>query len=257
MILLQGGVPRRVSCTPRTHYQLTADSIARHWTRKTRAVLLANPSNPTGSTVSNEELRAIVRTVESKGGILMGDEIYHGLVYGGELATVLAHTDRAIVVNSFSKYYGMTGWRVGWMVAPRYLVPQFDKLAQNLFISTSTPAQYAALRALDPNVRKTLEKRRQEFKKRRDYLVPALRELGFKIPLLPEGAFYIYADCSAFTRDSERFCRDLLEHADVAITPGLDFGKYRARSHVRFSYANTMEKLREAVRRIGEFLTRS
>lgn len=253
MILLQGGVPRRVPCTARTNYQLTAEAVACHWTRKTRAVLLANPSNPTGSTVSNEELRAIVKAVASKGGILIVDEIYHGLVYDSAVETVLAHSNRAIVVNSFSKYYGMTGWRVGWMVAPKHLVPEIDKLAQNLFIAASTPAQYAALRALDPDVRKTLEERRTEFQRRRDYLVPALRVLGFKIPLMPEGAFYVYADCSAFTRDSERFCLELLEKADVAITPGLDFGRYRARGHVRFSYANTLPNLHEALRRIGAF----
>jgi aspartate/methionine/tyrosine aminotransferase len=235
------------------NYQLTAKTIARHWTRKTRAVLLANPSNPTGSIVSPEELRAIVKVVESKGGILIVDEIYHGLVYDSAVETVLASSDRAIVVNSFSKYYGMTGWRVGWMVAPKNLVPELDKLAQNLFISASTPAQHAALRALDPDVKKTLEARRTEFQRRRGYLVPALREIGFKIPRMPEGAFYVYADCSAFTRDSERFCRELLEKADVAITPGLDFGRHRARSHVRFSYANRMENLREAVMRIRRY----
>jgi aspartate/methionine/tyrosine aminotransferase len=254
MILLAGGTPKRIPCGPRVNYQLSAEAVARHWSRKTRAVLLANPSNPTGSTVAPDELRAIVGIVESKGGVLIVDEIYHGLVYDAAIETVLASSDRAIVVNSFSKYYGMTGWRVGWMVAPTNLVPEIDKLAQNLFISAPTPAQHAAFRALDPDVKKTLEKRRTEFKRRRDYLVPALRELGFRIPRMPEGAFYVYADCSAFTRDSERFCRELLEKTDVAVTPGLDFGRHRARSHVRFSYANTMKHLSEAAGRIGRFV---
>jgi aspartate/methionine/tyrosine aminotransferase len=197
----------------------------------------------------------IVRAVEERGGVLIVDEIYHGLVYGEEAVTALTYSPNLFVVNSFSKYYGMTGWRLGWLVAPASCIPAIDKLAQNIFLAASTPAQYAALAAFEPGVQQELRNRREIFRERRDFLLPALRELGFEIPLVPQGAFYLYADCSRFTDDSQAFALHLLEQAGVAITPGLDFGSHRAARHVRFSYANTLDNLREGVARLRNYLS--
>ena len=237
-----------------TGYQLTAELIRRHWTARTRAVLLASPSNPTGTIVPDAEMGRIVHTVAELGGALIVDEIYHGLTYGVEAASALAHSPELFVVNSFSKYYCMTGWRLGWLVAPRARIGAIDKLAQNMFLAASTPAQYAALAAFEPDVQRELRRRRDIFQERRDFLLPELRRLGFEIPVTPQGAFYLYADCSRFTRDSEAFARELLERAGVAITPGLDFGANRPERHVRFSYANTVDNLREGVRRLEKYL---
>jgi aspartate/methionine/tyrosine aminotransferase len=253
--LFEGGA-RGIPVDAGTGYQLTADLVRRHWTPKTVAVLLASPANPTGTQVPTAEMRRIAETVRELGGVLVVDEIYHGLTYGADAVSVLQHDRDAFVINSFSKYYGMTGWRLGWIVAPPAYVPALDKLAQNVFLAASTPAQHAALAAFTPGVHRELERRREVFRERRDYLLPALRQLGFRIPVTPEGAFYLYADCSGFTDDSERFANDLLEQTGVAITPGIDFGSHRAREHVRFSYANTRPNLEEGVRRLTEFLRR-
>jgi aspartate/methionine/tyrosine aminotransferase len=235
-------------------YQLSAELVRRHWSPGTRAVLLASPSNPTGTVIADQELGRIVATVEELGGMVIADEIYHGLIYGCSCASALEFSDRVFVVNSFSKYYGMTGWRLGWLVGPAEAVPAIDKLAQNIFLAASTPAQYAALAAFSPAVQAELERRRGVFRQRRDYLLPALRELGFDIPTAPQGAFYIYANCAAFTDDSYQFAQDLLVKAGVAITPGRDFGHNDPQHHLRFSYANTLENLREAVARLEGFL---
>lgn len=237
-----------------TAYQLTAELIRRHWTKRSVAVLLASPSNPTGALISDAEMKQIVRMVAELGGILIVDEIYHGLIFEGEVATALAHSSEIFVVNSFSKYYGMTGWRLGWVVAPASYVSALDKLAQNVFLASSAPAQYAALAAFSPAVLQEAQRRRDIFRERRDYLLAALRAMGFVIPLAPRGAFYLYADVSSFSADSEAFALNLLERAGVAITPGLDFGKHRAARHVRFSYANTMENLQEGVERLRVYL---
>jgi aspartate/methionine/tyrosine aminotransferase len=248
------GEPRAIPVDASTGYQLNADLVRRHWTGRTVAVLLASPSNPTGTIIAPDEMAQIARAVDERGGVLIVDEIYHGLIYGEEAVTALAHSQNLFVVNSFSKYYGMTGWRLGWLVAPASCVPAIDKLAQNIFLAASTPAQYAALAAYDAGVQQELQKRRDIFRDRRDFLLPALRELGFEIPLVPQGAFYLYADCSRFTDDSQAFALRLLEQAGVAITPGLDFGSHRAARHVRFSYANTLDNLREGVSRLRRYL---
>jgi aspartate/methionine/tyrosine aminotransferase len=239
-----------------TAYQLNADLIRRHWTKRTVAVLLASPSNPTGTLIPGDEMVEIIRVVAELGGVLIVDEIYHGLVYGEEAVTALSHSPDVFVVNSFSKYYGMTGWRLGWLVAPTIYVSSIDKLAQNIFLASSTVAQHAALAAFSPVVQRELAQRRDIFRERRDYLLPALRELGFIIPVVPTGAFYLYADCSCFTDDSQALALDLLERAGVAITPGLDFGSHHAAQHVRFSYANTLENLREGVSRLRDYFTK-
>lgn len=237
-----------------TSYQLTAGLIRRHWTDRTVAALIASPSNPTGTLVATEELARIVQTVHELGGVPIVDEIYHGLTYGAEAVSALAHSPELFVVNSFSKYYGMTGWRLGWLVAPRSHIGAIDKLAQNMFLAASTPAQHAALATFAPDVQRELRRRRDIFQERRDFLLPELRRLGFEIPVTPQGAFYLYADCSRFTDDSERFALDLLERPGVAVTPGLDFGANRPERHMRFSYANTVDNLREGVRRLEEYL---
>lgn len=253
-VRLFGGEAVAVPVDAATGYQLTAAQVREHWTPRTAAVLLASPSNPTGTLIAADELERIIRTVEELGGVVIADEIYHGLTYGVEAATVLAYSGRVYVVNSFSKYYGMTGWRLGWLVAPEDHVRVLDKLVQNVFIAASTPAQYAALAAFEPPVTEELERRRGVFGARRDYLLPALRALGFGIPITPQGAFYLYADCSRFTDDSRAFARTLLEQAGVAVTPGIDFGAHRPERYVRFSYANTIENLQEGVRRIAEYV---
>lgn len=251
------GRPRLIPVDAGTDYQLTADLIRSHWTARTRAVLISSPSNPTGTLVADAELARISSTVRELGGTLIVDEIYHGLTYGTRARSILHHGDEAFVVNSFSKYFGMTGWRVGWLVAPSSHIDAIDRLAQNMFLAASTPGQYAALAAFRPDVQRELEQRRAEFKARRDFLLPALRELGFGIPVSPNGAFYLYADCSRFTDDSETFARDLLERVGVAITPGRDFGVHAPARHVRFSYASSLPRLREGTRRIAAFLGRS
>ncbi|MBI5782885.1 MAG: pyridoxal phosphate-dependent aminotransferase [Gammaproteobacteria bacterium] len=248
------GEPVAIPVDASTGYQLNADLVCRHWSKRTVAVLLASPSNPTGTLIPTDEMARIARAVEERGGVLIVDEIYHGLVYGEEAVTALSHSQNLFVVNSFSKYYGMTGWRLGWLVAPASYVPAIDKLAQNIFLAASTPAQYAALAAFDAVVQQELRNRRDVFRERRGFLLPALRELGFEIPLVPQGAFYLYADCSRFTDDSQAFAIGLLEKTGVAITPGLDFGSHRAARHVRFSYANTLDNLREGVSRLKNYL---
>ena len=239
---------------PETSYQLTAELVERYWDQRTTAVLLASPANPTGTVIAPEALAAIVATVEARGGRLIMDEIYHGLLYGAPVQTALAYSERVLVVNSFSKYYGMTGWRLGWLVAPEDLVGAVEKLAQNLFLAASTPAQHAALAAFTPAAAAIFEARRQEFLARRDFLLPALRELGFNIPVTPDGAFYLYSDCGHFTDDSYGFTLRLLEETGVAITPGIDFGSHLPHRHVRFAYTNAIPQLADGVERLGRVL---
>ena len=249
------GEARLVPVGADTGYQLTAELVRRHWTSRTRAVLMASPSNPTGTLVAPAEMANIVSVVAELEGCLIVDEIYLGLTYDGEARSALAHGADIFVLNSFSKYYGMTGWRLGWLVAPAAYVADIDKLAQNIFLAPNTPAQYAALAAFRPEVEAELQQRRGLLRERRDFLLPALRDLGFGIPVLPQGAFYLYADSSRFSPDSQAFCLQLLDIAGVAITPGLDFGDHLPQRHVRFSYAHTLDRLKEGVSRIGHFLS--
>lgn len=239
---------------PELNYQLNADLVAQHWADDTAGVLLASPSNPTGSVVPTDHLRAIADQVRQCGGSLIVDEIYHGLTYGFDADTVLGVAPDALVLNSFSKYFGMTGWRLGWLVAPPRAVPELEKLAQNLYISAPTMAQHAALACFEPATLEILEARRAEFARRRDFLLPALRELGFGIAVEPEGAFYLYADISTFGGDAFSFCQHMLETQFVAITPGLDFGRHQAGQHVRFAYTQDIAQLQRAVERIARGL---
>jgi len=248
------GVPRAVAVGAADGYQLAPAHFERHWSARTRAAIVASPSNPTGTLVPAERLSAMAEFVRERGGTLVVDEIYHGLVYEGDCTTALSFADDVVVINSFSKYFQMTGWRLGWLVAPEPVVREIDRLAQNLYLAPPTPAQHAALAAFEPGTLAILEERRREFQARRDYLVPALRALGFEIPVTPQGAFYIYAGCGKLTRDSFVFCRELLERAGVAITPGIDFGANAPERHVRFAYTCSIARLKEGVERIAAFL---
>ncbi len=250
------GRPRSMPVGPETAYQLTDGLLGQSLSKNTRAVMLASPSNPTGTLVDAEQMKAMCGRAAGQGAAMLVDEIYHGLVYDERrVQTALAFSDDVFVLNSFSKYFGMTGWRLGWLVVPDTYVDAVDRLAQNIFLAASTPAQYAALSAFSKETQKVLEQRRDEFRVRRDYLLPALRELGFNIPVTPQGAFYLYADCSAFTNDSFVFARQLLEEAGVAVTPGCDFGEHLAEQHIRFAYTTSLDNLREGVERIKQFLS--
>ncbi len=251
---LLNGVPVGLPVDAATNYQPDAATVNAAWQGSVAALLVASPSNPTGTLLSEADIRALFTVTQSHGGRLVVDEIYHGLTYGEAAGTALAVSDDIFVINSFSKYFGMTGWRLGWLVAPREYVAEIDKLAQNLYLAAPTLAQYAALSAFDPENIAILEARRLEYRARRDYLLPALRGLGFVIAGTPEGAFYLYADCSRFTGDSYGFSVRLLEEAGVAITPGIDFGDHQSERHVRFAYTTSMENLQEGVRRLKEYL---
>jgi aspartate/methionine/tyrosine aminotransferase len=224
-----------------TAYQLTAEMVEKHWTPKTVAVLIASPSNPTGTLIDHDELARIHAAVRARGGVLIVDEIYHGLTYGVRDRSALEFGDDMFIINSFSKYFGMTGWRLGWMVVPEPCMEAVDK---------------AALAAFHPDTVALLEQRRDAYRAQRDFLLPKLRNLGFEIPVTPEGAFYIYANCERLTGDSYKFCWDLLEKSGVAVTPGIDFGDHRARQHVRFSYPKSIPVLADGVERLRKYLGR-
>ena len=253
-VRMMGGVADEIAVGADSGYQLTPELVAQRWTPRTRAVMVASPSNPTGTLMADAALKEIAAIAAARGGVMIVDEIYHGLVYEGDYSTALKFSDQVFVINSFSKYFNMTGWRLGWMVVPEGYLRAFEKLSQNIYLSSPTPSQHAAVAAFEPETIAILEARRAEFKARRDYLLPALRELGFRIPVVPQGAFYIYADCSALCDDSFAFARDLLESAGVAITPGADFGANAADKHVRFAYTNAVPVLAEGVRRIAAYL---
>lgn len=247
------GQARMIPSGPEQRFQLSDAVVREHWGDKTRGVLLASPSNPTGTSIPHAELAKIVATVREKGGFTIVDEIYQGLTYDEDPFSALSLGDDVVVINSFSKYFNMTGWRLGWLVVPEILVPQIEKLAQNLFICASSIAQHAGVACFAPESISIYEERKAEFKRRRDYIVPALRQLGFKVPVTPDGAFYVYADCSGLADDADKLTIDMLNEAGVVLVPGLDFGSYTARQYIRLSYATSLENLREAVTRLEKF----
>jgi len=238
-----------------SRYQLTAAQVAAAWTEQTRGIVLASPSNPTGTSIDPTEMQALVETVRARGGISIVDEIYLGLSFDERYGhSALACGDDVVSVNSFSKYFGMTGWRLGWLVLPPALVAPVEKLAQNLFICASTVAQHAALACFEPAVIEEYERRRAAFKARRDLVVPALNEIGLRVPVEPDGAFYAWIDCSAFSSDSWEFAHRLMRQAQVALTPGRDFGRADPERWLRLSFASSEADLREALARLKTLL---
>ena len=249
------GEGQLVPVTAEERYQLSAKKAAEHWQHNTVGALVASPANPTGEILSLDDLSALYQVVSARAGHLVVDEIYHGLSYDEQAHSILEVTNEAFVINSFSKYFGMTGWRIGWMVAPQAAVSELEKLAQNLFISTSTVAQHAALAAFSEQSREIFEYRREVFCQRRDFLLPQLRQLGFAIPHTPAGAFYLYANASRFSSDSQAFCLEMLERHGIAITPGADFGNYRIDEHVRFAYTTSMQQLEQGIEGLSKALS--
>ena len=253
-----GGQARLLPCGPEQRFQLDAAGVEAAWTPTTRGVVLASPSNPTGTSIDPAEMRRIVEAVRARGGVTVVDEIYLGLSYDqryGSSALVHGeHGDDVISVNSFSKYFSMTGWRLGWVVLPPALVPAVEKLAQNLYICASSLAQHAALACFEPAAIAEYERRRGEFQRRRDVVLDGLDRIGLKVPVAPDGAFYAWADCSAFSPSSWDFCHGLLHSAHVALTPGRDFGPAAAERYLRLSYASSMAHLQEALTRLQRVL---
>ncbi|MCV2348487.1 pyridoxal phosphate-dependent aminotransferase [Paucibacter sp. Y2R2-4] len=245
-------------CGPEQRFQPSQAQVEAAWNANTRGVLLASPSNPTGTSIEAEVLRDIVETVRAKGGVTLVDEIYLGLSYDSRFErSALALGSDVISVNSFSKYFGMTGWRLGWMVLPPDLVAPIEKLSQNLFICPSSIAQHAALACFGTASMAEYELRRQAFRERRDYLVPALQALGLPVPVMPDGAFYAWIDVSGVCDNSWDLAFELMHKAQIALTPGRDFGRADAQRWMRLSFASSMEDLRETVARLGEFLHRA
>jgi aspartate/methionine/tyrosine aminotransferase len=254
-VRLLEGVPRSLDVDAATDYQPTVEKVGAGWTAQTRGLLVASPNNPTGTLIEPGQLAQLWQTVRTRGGSLIVDEIYHGLTYSTDARTALEISDEIIVINSFSKYFGMTGWRLGWLVVPPQMVRDVEKLAQNLYIAPSTPAQHAALAAFEPETLAILEERRAAFRARRDLLLPGLRKLGFRIDAEPQGAFYIYADIDKLGEDSFELAGKLIEHAGVACTPGLDFGTNAPERHMRFAYTVANEKLAEGLARLARYFS--
>ena len=241
-------------------FQLSADQVREHWGQHTRGVLLASPSNPTGTSIAPDEMRRIHAEVQARGGITLVDEIYLGLIYDAAFGrSALSIDDQVISLNSFSKYFNMTGWRLGWMVVPEVMVPALERLAQNLYICPSTVAQHAALACFEPASLQLFEQRRAEFQARRDAFIPALRSIGLDVPVMPDGAFYAWADCSRAcerlgVQGSWDFAFEVMRRAHVAITPGRDFGTADAARFVRFSTASSMATLQTSIERLRSLL---
>ena len=268
------GRPQHIPVGPKTNFQPTPALLRQHWNANTAGLLVASPANPTGTLLTLPEIKALAEVCREKSGHFLVDEIYHGLTYAPsrqktcfaakkvplgdetDASTACAAGDDIWVINSFSKYFQMTGWRLGWMVIPEAYGRDIEKLAQNLTLCPSTPAQYGALAAFLPETIAILEARRAEFRQRRDFLAPALESIGFRITARPEGAFYLYCDCSALCDDSFVLARELLETVGVAATPGLDFGSNAPEKHIRFAYTTDVDRLSEAAERLGRYFAR-
>lgn len=253
-----GVQPQWIPTTAAMDFQLSADSVATHWQPHTRGALVASPSNPTGTVLEPPQLADLYREVVKRDGVLLVDEIYQGINYDSSPCTALsvsAHPDQLLVINSFSKYFGMTGWRLGWLVAPLDWVEPLERIAQNAYLAAPTVAQHAALAAFLPQTRAILEQQRAELQRRRDYLLSALPGLGIAIAAKPAGAFYLYLDIAALTDDSYGFCLDLLKRTGVALTPGLDFAEQDANRYCRIAYTQPVERLEQAVSRMADYVS--
>ncbi|MDR3380734.1 pyridoxal phosphate-dependent aminotransferase [Cupriavidus basilensis] len=251
------GRAKMIPSGPAQRFQLTAEQVETHWSEQTRGVLLASPSNPTGTSILPDELARILKAVRARQGFAIVDEIYQGLSYDAPPVSALSLDDDVITVNSFSKYFNMTGWRLGWLVVPDELVGAFEKVAQNLFICASAVAQHAALACFSPEALAIYDARKAEFHRRRDAIVPALESLGLRVPVKPDGAFYVYADCRGVNHpsagDADALTQAMLHDAGVVLVPGQDFGPYTASDFIRISYATSMENIEEAMARLGKF----
>ena len=255
-IRLFEGVPRWLPVDERDGYNLSAGCLTASGLERLAGIILASPANPTGTVLSPDALRDLIGAVHARGGFVISDEIYHGLEYGVRATSALQYSDAVFVINSFSKYFGMTGWRLGWVVVPEEAIEATERLAQNLFISAPTHSQLAALAAFDPENIQELERRRQVFAERRAVLLAGLQRLGFHIRAQPEGAFYIYADASGVTNDSRAFALALLEEEGVAVTPGLDFGQHSPERFLRFCFTASVGRIEEGLRRMERFIQR-
>lgn len=255
-VLAAGGVPRLIPSSAEKRFQLSAQDVAQHWSPATQGVMVASPSNPTGTSIAPDELADLLAEVRARDGFAIVDEIYLGLSYEGEPRSALTLDDDIIVINSFSKYFHMTGWRLGWMIVPEDMVAPVEKIAASLQICAPTLAQHGALVCFTDQAMKTFEHRREAFKQRRDYLLPEFERLGIQVPVKPDGAFYIYADISNLGMDSGTFSQRLLLEAGIAAVPGLDFGPAHGGHTMRFSYATGLDRLEEAVARMGKWLQR-
>ena len=254
------GKPVLIPSSAAERFQLSAEKVQAAWGERTRGVMLASPSNPTGTSIAPDELRRIHEVVRAKGGLTIVDEIYLGLSYDDVYSkSALELGEDIISINSFSKYFNMTGWRLGWMVVPESLVAPIEMLAQHLFICASTISQYAALACFEPESIAEYERRRAEFKARREYFIQALESVGLPVPVKPDGAFYAWADCRGAAekigvKGSWDFAYALMNQAHLAITPGRDFGQAETANYVRISTANSMEQLQEAIARMKKLL---
>ncbi|WP_025137336.1 pyridoxal phosphate-dependent aminotransferase [Achromobacter sp. DH1f] len=255
-VLAAGGVPRLIPSSADKRFQLSAQDVAQHWTDATQGVMVASPSNPTGTSIDPRELADLLAQVRARNGFAIVDEIYLGLSYEGQPRSALTLDDDIIVINSFSKYFHMTGWRLGWMIVPEDMVAPVEKIAASLAICAPTLAQHAALACFTPDALRTFEHRREAFKQRRDYLLPEFERLGLNVPVKPDGAFYIYTDITDFGTDSATFSQRLLLEAGIAAVPGLDFGPTHGHHTMRFSYATGLDRLEEAVARMTKLLAR-
>lgn len=256
------GRAKLLPCGPEDRFQLNAAMVQAAWGENSAGVLLASPSNPTGTSIAPHALQAILQEVQQRKGFAIVDEIYQGLSYDAPPLTALSFspelTENLVIINSFSKYFHMTGWRLGWMVVPQHLLPAIEKLAQNLYICPSSVAQYAALACFAEPAQGVYRERKQQFQERRDYLLPELEKIGFHIPVQPDGAFYIYADCRALLdeqiQNADQLCMAILHQAGVVMVPGLDFGPNTAQHYVRLSYATALPKLHDAIARLQRFV---
>lgn len=241
----------------RSQFQLNLELLQSYWHSDIKIVMVASPANPTGTMISQNELMKMAKFLSEQNVWFIVDEIYQGLVYDEPPSSILANTDlpdNVLVINSFSKFFGMTGWRLGWLVGQPCLMPVLDKLGQNLFLSAPTPSQYGALRVLDKDVLKKLETRRDIFATRRDTLYQEMINAGLQVPTKPQGAFYLYWDVSELTDDSETFAQELLYQTGVTVTPGIDFGDHKAKQFIRLAYTAEKNKLKAAIQRVSQYL---
>ncbi|GAA5784332.1 aminotransferase [Chitiniphilus shinanonensis] len=249
LISLFEGRPLNIAVDAASRFQLTAQHVAQHAGPRSVAALVASPANPTGTVLEPAEIAALAQACRERGMALIVDEIYQGLVYDRPHETALAVADDVFVVNSFSKYFQMTGWRLGWLIAPDWAVPDLEKLAQNLFLAAPTVAQHAALAAFEDETLALLDHRRLELDNRRRHLQRRISDMGLTIPCNPEGAFYLWVDFSRFTDSAERFAARLLDSEGVALAPGNDFGANPA--FMRLAYTQPIERLEVACERLG------